>query len=109
MDYHTQLLDTMGANEELTWLVCEVAQIDFGFFVPFEEYLDNHKSDYYYYLDTGLQNTNDYLLFMLTSFLSQVEDLKNRIGDEEKKKTILTPRLEEIYNIIKARFFKGYT
>src|SRR3989344_5623324 len=85
----------------LIFAILKAKNYDLGFFVPFEEYLDNHKSDYYYYLDTGLQNTNDYLLFMLTSFLSQVEDLKNRIGDEEKKKTILTPRLEEIYNIIK--------
>src|SRR3989338_3088959 len=85
----------------LVYAILKSKNYDLGFFVPFEEYLDNHKSDYYYYLDTGLQNTNDYLLFMLTSFLSQVEDLKNRIGDEEKKKTILTPRLEEIYNIIK--------
>ena len=81
--------------------ILKAKNYDFGWFVPFEEYLDNHKSDYYYYLDTGLQNTNGYLIFMLNSFLSQVEELKKRVEDEEKKKTILSPRLEEIYNIIK--------
>src|SRR3989344_3600617 len=85
----------------LIFAVLKAKNYDFGWFVPFEEYLDNHKSDYYYYLDTGLQNTNGYLIFMLNSFLSQVEELKKRVEDEEKKKTILSPRLEEIYNIIK--------
>ncbi|OGK39541.1 hypothetical protein A2954_07720 [Candidatus Roizmanbacteria bacterium RIFCSPLOWO2_01_FULL_37_12] len=85
----------------LIFAILKSKNYDFGFFVPFEEYLDNHKSDYYYYLDTGLQNTNNYLVFMLKSFLSQVEDLKKRIEDMENKKVILPPRLDEIFNIIK--------
>ena len=85
----------------LIFAVLKAKNYDFGWFVPFEEYLDNHKSDYYYYLDTGLQNTNNYLIFMLKSFLSQIEDLKKRIEIEEKKQYILSPRLEEIYYLIK--------
>ena len=85
----------------LIFAILKAKNYDFGFFIPFEEYLDKHKSDYYFYLDTGLQNTNDYLIFMLRSFLSQVEDLKKRIADMENQKIILPPRLNEIYNIIK--------
>lgn len=85
----------------LIYAVLKAKNYDFGWFIPFEEYLDNHKSDYYYYLDTGIRNPNAYLLFMLNSFLQQVEELKKRIENEEEKKLILSPRLEEIYNVIK--------
>ena len=85
----------------LIFTILKAKNYDFGWFVPFEEYLDNHKSDYYYYLDTGLQNTNGFLIFMLKSFLSQIEDLKKRVLIEEKKQYILSPRLEEIYYLLK--------
>lgn len=85
----------------LIFTILKAKNYDFGWFIPFEEFLDNHKSYYYYYLDTGLQNIDNYLVFMLNSFLSQVEDLKKRIEIEEKKRYILTPRLEEIYYLIK--------
>lgn len=75
---------------------------DFTFTVPFEEYLDQHKDDYYFYLDQGLQNTNDYLLFMLDAFWKQTQTIKVQIDQELKKdqKIFLPPRQEEIYNII---------
>jgi len=76
---------------------------DFTFTVPFEEYLDEHKDEYYFYLDTGLKNTNDYLLFMLKAFLQEIEKVKTQIEEqlENKEKLFLPPRQEEIYNIIK--------
>jgi len=74
----------------------------FTFTVPFEEYLDNHKDDYYFHLDKGLKNTNDYLLFMLEAFWQQTQTIKAQIEEELKKdqKVFLPPRQEEIYNII---------
>ena len=74
----------------------------FTFTVPFEEYLDNHKDDYYFYLDKGLGNTNDYLLFMLEAFWQQTQVIKAQIGQELEKnqRVFLPPRQEEIYNII---------
>ena len=74
----------------------------FTFTVPFEEYLDNHKDDYYFHLDKGLENTNDYLLFMLEAFWQQTQTIKAQIEEELKKdqKVFLPPRQEEIYNII---------
>jgi len=71
--------------------------------IPFEEYLDEHKNDYYYYLDIGLKDPEEYLIFMLNAFLAQTEKTKKVLEDETaKKETIfLPPRQEEILNIIK--------
>lgn len=75
---------------------------NFTFTIPFEEYLDEHKDEYYFYLDHGLQDTNGYLIFMLKAFLAQIEKVKEQINDElSKKGEFLSPRQEEIYNIIK--------
>lgn len=72
------------------------------FFIPFEEYLDTHKQEYYYHLDQGLKHTNDYLLFMLNAFYQQTEETKKMVEDELKKdQPLLTPRQEEILNIIR--------
>lgn len=76
---------------------------DFTFTVPFEEYLDNNKDEYYYHLDKGLQSTNEYLIFMLNAFLNQTDQIKAQIEQElaKRKEPFLPPRQEEIYNIIK--------
>ena len=73
-----------------------------NFVVPFEEYLDIHKDEYYLHLDKGLKDTNDYLVFMLEAYLSQLEKIKEQIELETDKESIfLPPRQEEIFNIIK--------
>jgi len=71
------------------------------FFVPFEKELEKERESYYYYLDVGLKNTNEYLIFMLKMFLKSVEELKITIENENKKTILLPPRQEEIYLIIK--------
>lgn len=77
---------------------------DFGITIPFEEYLDSHREEYYHYLDIGLSQTNDYLCFVLEAFYKQTEKIKENIEMEkqkDKKTLFLPPRQEEIYNIIK--------
>ncbi len=75
---------------------------NFAFTVPFEEYLDAHKSEYYFHLDRGLQNTNEYLEFILKAYLDQLETLKKQLEEEvTKKQEFLSPRQEEIVNIIR--------
>lgn len=71
--------------------------------IPFEEYLDEHKSDYYYYLDIGLKDPEEYLIFMLNAFLMQTEKTKKLLEEEigKKESIFLPPRQEEILNIIK--------
>ncbi|MBI4008991.1 Fic family protein [Candidatus Roizmanbacteria bacterium] len=85
----------------LIYAICKSLNYDFGFFVAFEEYLDQHKSDYYHYLDIGLKETEEYLIFMLEAYLNQVEKMKEHIIIEQGKKILLPPRQEEIYQIIK--------
>ncbi|EKE14466.1 MAG: Fic family protein [uncultured bacterium] len=73
-----------------------------GYLISFEKYLDENKSDYYYNLDQGYKNTEDYLVFMLTAFLKESEELKKQIESAQNGKTLLLPpRQEEIYFIIK--------
>ncbi len=73
-----------------------------GYLISFEKYLDENKSDYYYYLDQGYKNTEEYLVFMLNSFLKESEELKKQIQSAQSgKATLLPPRQEEIYLIIK--------
>lgn len=73
-----------------------------GYLISFEKYLDENKSDYYYYLDQGFKNTEEYLVFMLTAFLKESEELKIQIDSSQSgKETLLPPRQEEIYLIIK--------
>lgn len=73
-----------------------------GYLISFEKYLDENKSDYYYFLDQGYKSTEDYLIFMLTAFLEESEELKKQIESAQNGETkLLPPRQEEIYLIIK--------
>lgn len=73
-----------------------------GYLISFEKYLDDNKSDYYYFLDHGYKNTEDYLVFMLNAFLKESEELKKQIElAQSGKETLLPPRQEEIFLIIK--------
>lgn len=82
----------------------------FTFTVPFEEYLDEHKDEYYFYLDKGLTSANDYLLFMLEAFYTQIERIKSQINEElaKEKHPFLPPRQEEILNIIKDQIVVSF-
>jgi len=83
---------------------------DFSFTVPFEEYLDEHKDEYYLHLDQGLKNTNNYLEFMLEAFYRQIERIKDQINQEITKENnpFLPPRQEEILNIIKDQIIASF-
>ncbi len=87
----------------IIYLICKKDHYQFYPNISFEEYLNEHKNDYYYYLDIGLKSTNDYLLFMLKAFYEQTEKLKKEIEKEVSNKTkiFLPPRQEEILLIIK--------
>ncbi|HUV71671.1 MAG TPA: Fic family protein [Clostridia bacterium] len=73
----------------------------FGLAVPFEEYIEAHRSQYYHFLDIGLKETQEYLIFMLQAFYEQTEKLKKEIADLPEDMPLLLPRREEIYRIIK--------
>lgn len=90
--------------------ILKVREWDIIFSIPFEEYLDIHKDEYYFYLDTGLQKTNDYLLFMLTAFLEELKKIRLQIEEEIEKKEqlFLPPRQEEIYRIIQDHIIASF-
>ncbi len=76
---------------------------DFSIPIPFEEYLDEHKNEYYQAIDTGLKDPHAYLSFMLQAFHQQAVKVKDELFHElQKKETILLPpRQEELYYVIK--------
>jgi len=83
---------------------------DFTFTVPFEEYLDEHKDEYYFHLGQGLQNTNDYLEFVLEAFYKQIQKIKDQVNQEiiKENNPFLPPRQEEILNIIKDQIIVSF-
>lgn len=56
--------------------------------ITIEEFLDSNKEMYYYHLDNGIKNTNEYLIFMLNAFL-QERVLKNYLKKKRIKSEIL--------------------
>lgn len=87
----------------LIYLVCKLNNYVFYPNISFEEYLNENKNDYYYFLDVGLRKPQEYLLFMLKAFYNQAEKLKKEVEEEINNKNIinLPPRQEEILQIIK--------
>lgn len=87
----------------LVFLILKSKNQNFEITIPFEEYLDLHKYEYYYHLDNGFKDPKGYLLFMLEGFYQQTEKTKQFLEAELEKDEIifLPPRQEEIFNIIK--------
>ncbi len=72
------------------------------FTVPFEEYLDSHKGEYYLTLDHGLEQTEEYLIFMLNAFHEQISAARKQLEEGIKNESFfLPPRQQEILNIIR--------
>lgn len=68
-----------------------------------EEYLDNHRSEYYRSLDDSEKDVTDYLEFMLEAIAETSENAKNQVLEKQKVEIAdsLLPRRAEILNIIK--------
>lgn len=92
----------------LIFAVLASKDYDFGLTIPFEKYLDEHKEEYYYHLDNGLRETEDYLKFMLSAIFEESKNLLARIEEEKSKEEdlyLLPPRQEEIVRIIRDHVF----
>jgi len=86
----------------LIFSILKAKGYDESYLIPFEKYLDENKRDYYYFLDQGFKNFEEYLVFMLTAFLKESVELKKQIQSAQNgKATLLPPRQGEIYLIIK--------
>jgi len=79
-----------------------IKDFDFNINIPFEEYIDQRKEDYYYYLDVGMKDPNAYLLFILKAFNESAESIKQEVLNEinQNNKVYLPPRQEELLLII---------
>lgn len=84
----------------LITMILAAGNCDFGLFVPFEQYVEDHREQYYYYLSIGDKEPEEYLAFMLKAFYGQTEKLKQEVVNQPKDSLLLPPRREEIYRII---------
>lgn len=68
-----------------------------------EEYLDNHRSEYYRALDEPEKDLTDYLIFILTAIDETAKEAREMVLNKQKTETTdyLLPRRAEIYNIIR--------
>lgn len=68
-----------------------------------EEYLDNHRSQYYSVLNEPEKDVTDYLEFMLDAIAETAENAKKLVLKKQKVdiEDLLLPRRAEILNIIK--------
>jgi Fic family protein len=96
-------LDGNGrAGRLLSSYILKKGGYDFSGLVPFEQYLDEHRDDYYYFLGRDRQDVTEFVEFYLTALLSQARvSLKaaHEAGEPDKYAHLL-PRRAEIMRII---------
>lgn len=75
---------------------------DFSGLVPFEQYLDEHRHDYYYFLGRDRQDVTEFVEFYLAALLSQAKVSLKAAQEETKldKYAHLLPRRAEIMRIL---------
>jgi Fic family protein len=87
----------------LIYAVLQSQGYQFGIHVPFEEYLDTYRDAYYYHLDIGMKEPEEYLLFMLKAFYEQTNQIKDSVLKDtspSNQSVLLPPRQDEIRSII---------
>jgi len=97
----------LGGNGRVGRLLFQMILMREGYqmknLVAIEEYINEHKDDYYYFLDVSKKEATEYLEFVLEGLWQQTEKIKEIIfqkrqaGPEEK----LLPRRMELLKIIK--------
>lgn len=75
---------------------------DFGGLVPFEQYLDDHRDDYYYVLGRDRQDVTEFVEFYLTALLSQAKISLKAAHEPGKPDAYahLLPRRAEIMRLL---------
>ena len=70
-----------------------------------EEYLDNHRSEYYRMLEEPEKDATDYLEFMLEAIAETAEKAKNIVLDKQKPQAedFLLPRRAEILRLVREQ------
>lgn len=86
----------------LSAYILKKGEYDFSGLVPFEQYLDEHRDDYYYFLGRDTQNVTEFVEFYLTALLSQAKislKVAYESGKPDKYAELL-PRRAEIMRLI---------
>ncbi len=69
--------------------------------IAFEQYLQNTQSNYYYYLEIGMRETDAYLQYMLGAITTHSIELQNTSVDKTLLHSNLSARQQELWHIIK--------
>ncbi len=71
--------------------------------LPIEEYMDNHRSEYYRALEEPEKDATDYVLFMLGALMKTAQKLKEVVIDKQhlQPEDYLLPRRAELLTIIR--------
>ena len=86
----------------LSAYILKKGKYDFNGLVPFEQYLDEHRDDYYYFLGRDTQDVTSFVEFYLTALLSQAKislKVAYESGQPDKYAELL-PRRAEIMRLI---------
>jgi Fic family protein len=80
---------------------------DFSGLVPFEQYLDEHRNDYYYLLGKDKQDVTEFVEFYLSALLAQarVSLTAAHMSEKPDKYAQLLPRRAEIMRLIEDHKF----
>ena len=80
----------------------KIGGYDFSGLVPLEQYLDEYRDDYYYFLGRDKQDVTEFVEFYLTALLSQARVTLSTAHDAGKSDTYayLMPRRAEIMHIL---------
>lgn len=78
--------------------------------LPLEEYLDNHRSEYYTVLESSEKDVTEYVEFILEAIAETANTVKEQFlkKDEVKIEDLLLPRRAEILNIIKEHVMVNF-
>ena len=73
--------------------------------LPLEEYLDNHRSEYYRMLEEPEKDATDYLEFMLEAIAETAKKAKETVLEKQKPQLedFLLPRRAEILRLIREQ------
>ena len=99
-------LDGNGrAGRLLIQIVLEKGGYGMKGLISFEEFLDNHRLEYYASLDSSEKEVSDYLEFMLEALAEAASEAKNEVLHKKniEAEDLLLPRRAEILRIVKEQ------
>jgi len=85
----------------ISYWVLKQTDYDFGGFVPIEEYLDDHKDQYYFGLSRSINDATVFVEYYVEALLSQARKSLEEAKKPQDEHSHLLPRRAEILMVIK--------